>query len=163
VCLDISREHSALCRELPNFKYRHGLVRDVLFDIFRRAWISMKKDAPVNFLTRVSPSYGIEGWRFYCGTSSPWSCFKQNGQIRESVFWQLTCFYTVQHVFIPFAFKTFDFLAPEVVNLLKNVQKVMHNNVVSPRSMNLVFQKLSFAIQKGLMEQLVVRLHFIYV
>jgi hypothetical protein len=33
-----------------------------------------------------------------------------------------------QHIFIPFAFDTFDFLAPEAVNLLKIIQKVMHCN-----------------------------------
>ncbi|MCI60704.1 xylem serine proteinase, partial [Trifolium medium] len=37
-----------------------------------------------------------------------------------------------QHVFISFAFDTFDFLAPEVIDLMKRVQRVMHSNVVSP-------------------------------
>ncbi|MFS7903202.1 putative ent-copalyl diphosphate synthase [Helianthus anomalus] len=37
--------------ELPGFKYRHDLVRDVLFDIFRRDDIYAKKKAPINFLT----------------------------------------------------------------------------------------------------------------
>ncbi|KAJ0906645.1 hypothetical protein HanRHA438_Chr07g0289701 [Helianthus annuus] len=46
----INREHAAHCRELPGFKYRHDLVRGVLFDIFRCAGISAKKEAPVNFL-----------------------------------------------------------------------------------------------------------------
>ncbi|GAU36630.1 hypothetical protein TSUD_387820 [Trifolium subterraneum] len=50
-CLDIFGEHAVHCRELPSFKYRHDLVRDVLFDIFKRAGISVKKEAPVNFLT----------------------------------------------------------------------------------------------------------------
>jgi hypothetical protein len=73
-----------------------------------------------------------------------------------------TCFDN-QHVFIPFAFDTFSFLAPKAVNLLKIIQKVMHSNVVSPKSMNVVFQRLNFAIQKGLPVQLVVRLSFINV
>ena len=56
-----------------------------------------------------------------------------------------------QHVFIPFAFDTFSFLAPpEAVDLLHRVQKVMHNNVMPPRSMNVVFTRIGFAIQKGL-------------
>jgi hypothetical protein len=37
----------------------------------------------------------------------------------------------------------------------------MHNNVVSPKFMNVVFQKLGFVIQKGLATQLVARLPFI--
>ncbi|KAK2375034.1 hypothetical protein QL285_075955 [Trifolium repens] len=49
-CLDTFREHAVHCIELPGFKYRHDLVRDVLFYIFRRAGISVKKEASVNFL-----------------------------------------------------------------------------------------------------------------
>jgi len=68
-----------------------------------------------------------------------------------------------QHAFIPFAFDTFGFLAPEVVHLLHRVQKVMHSNVMSPRSMNVVFTRIGFAIQKGLAAQFVVRLPSIQV
>ncbi|KAK2384599.1 hypothetical protein QL285_071930 [Trifolium repens] len=50
-CLYTFGEHAAHCRELPGFKYRHDLVRDVFFYIFRRAGISVKKETPVNFLT----------------------------------------------------------------------------------------------------------------
>jgi hypothetical protein len=50
-CLDTFGEHAVHCMELTGFKYRHDLVRDVLFDNFRRARISVKKEATVNFLT----------------------------------------------------------------------------------------------------------------
>ncbi|MFS7984110.1 hypothetical protein Hanom_Chr11g00982641 [Helianthus anomalus] len=33
-----------------------------------------------------------------------------------------------QHVFIPFAFDTFGFIAPEAINFLTRVQRVIHNN-----------------------------------
>ncbi|MFS7974210.1 hypothetical protein Hanom_Chr09g00865921 [Helianthus anomalus] len=62
------------------------------------------------------------------------------------------------HVFIPFAFDTFGFLAPEAVDLLSRVQRVMRSNVMTPRSMDVVFKRLSFAIQKGVAAQLVARL-----
>jgi hypothetical protein len=52
-----------------------------------------------------------------------------------------------QHSFIPFAFDTFGFLAPEAVSLLQRIQKVMNSNVVS--AMNVVFMIIGFAIQKG--------------
>ncbi|GJS24862.1 hypothetical protein Tco_0453494 [Tanacetum coccineum] len=55
-CLDSFGEHAIHCRELPGFKYRHDMVRDVLVDVFRRVGISVKKEAPVNFLT--DPSKG---------------------------------------------------------------------------------------------------------
>jgi hypothetical protein len=68
-----------------------------------------------------------------------------------------------QHIFISFAFDTLGFLAPEAVNFLKRVQKVMHINIVASKSMNVVFQRLRFVIQKWLAAQLVVRLPFINV
>jgi hypothetical protein len=68
-----------------------------------------------------------------------------------------------QHVFIPFAFDTFGFLAPKVVDLLDRVQKVMHINVMSPKTMNVVFTRISFVIQKGLTAQVVARLPSIQV
>ncbi|KAJ0534391.1 putative exostosin [Helianthus annuus] len=50
-CMDKYGEHAVHCKELPGFKYRHDWVRNVLGDILRRAGISAKKEAPVNFLT----------------------------------------------------------------------------------------------------------------
>ncbi|GJU25516.1 hypothetical protein Tco_1164137 [Tanacetum coccineum] len=47
-CLDSFGEHPVHCKEPSGFKYRHDMVRDVLFDICRRAGISFKKEAPVN-------------------------------------------------------------------------------------------------------------------
>jgi hypothetical protein len=63
----------------------------------------------------------------------------------------------------PFAFSIFGFLAPDAVTILKRVQKVMHNNVVSPRSLDVVFKRIGFAIQKGLAAQFVARLSSIQV
>nr|GEW13999.1 auxilin-like protein [Tanacetum cinerariifolium] len=53
-CLDSFREHAVHCKELPGFKYRHDIVRGVFFNICRRAGISTKKEAHVNFLTNLS-------------------------------------------------------------------------------------------------------------
>ncbi|GKD80017.1 hypothetical protein Tco_1342638, partial [Tanacetum coccineum] len=62
------------------------------------------------------------------------------------------------NVFILFAFDTFGFFAPEAVELLSRVQRVMHSNVMTPRSTDVVFKRIGFAIQKGLAAQLVARL-----
>jgi hypothetical protein len=67
------------------------------------------------------------------------------------------------YVSISFAFNIFGFLALEAAHLLKKVQTVMHSNVMSPMFMNVVFQRLSFTIQKSLASQLIVRLFFIHV
>jgi len=172
-CLDTFGEHVVHCKELPDFKYRHDFVRDVLFDIFKRAGISVKKEAPVNFLTDpldrrstlrpadimvyrwvggkharvdltgVSPLVGLGVRPFTVGQAALKAASSKVAK-HEKV-----CSDN-QHAFIPFAFDTFGFLAPEVVDLLYRVQKVMHSNVMSPRSMNVVFTRIGFAIQKGL-------------
>ncbi|GJU13398.1 hypothetical protein Tco_1135794 [Tanacetum coccineum] len=128
-CLDFFGEHAVHCKELPGFKYRHDMVRDVLFDICRHAGISVKKEAPAA-LKAVSCKV----------TKHEKACIEN------------------QHVFIPFAFDTFGFLAPEAVELLTRVQRVMNSNVMTPRSIIVVFTRIGFTIQKGLAAQLVVRL-----
>ncbi|PNX84466.1 auxilin-like protein [Trifolium pratense] len=50
-CLDRFVEHAFHCRELPDYKYRHDFVRNIIFYVFKRDRVSMKKEAFVNFLT----------------------------------------------------------------------------------------------------------------
>ncbi|GJR53720.1 putative reverse transcriptase domain-containing protein [Tanacetum coccineum] len=180
-CLDSFGEHAIHCKELPGFKYRHDMVRDVLFDICRRAGISAKKEAPVNFLTNpsdgrstlrpadvlvfglvrgkhayvdltgVSPLVGLSSRGFTAGQAA---LEATSGKVTKH---EKACIEN-QHVFIPFAFDTFGFLAPEAVELLSRVQRVMHGNVMTPRSTDVVFKRIGFAIQKGLATQLVARL-----
>ena len=68
-----------------------------------------------------------------------------------------------QHAFIAFVFDTFGFLTSEIVDLLHRVQKVMHSNVMSHRSMYVVFTRIGFANQKDLISQLIVCLPSIHV
>ncbi|KAL8258226.1 hypothetical protein R6Q59_030267 [Mikania micrantha] len=63
-----------------------------------------------------------------------------------------------QHVFTPFAFDTFGFLASEAVNFLNRVQRVMHSDITIPRTQKFVFSRIGFAIPKGAASQLVARL-----
>ena len=133
----------------------------------------MKKDAPVNFLTdtldrrsTLRPAdvmvYGWVGGKHACVDLTGVSPLVRLGVGPFTV--GQTALKTAsskvakhekacsdnQHVFISFAFDTFGFLAPDDVDLLHRVQEVMHSNVTSPRSMNVVFTRISFAIQKGL-------------
>ena len=57
-----------------------------------------------------------------------------------------------QHAFISFAFDTFGSLSLETVDLLYRTQRVMHNNVMSHRSINILFMMIDFTIQKYLTE-----------
>jgi len=44
-----------------------------------------------------------------------------------------------QYVFIPFVFDTFDSLTLKTVDLLHIIERVMHINVMSPKSMHILF------------------------
>ena len=120
------------------------MVRDVLFDVCRRAGISVKKEAPVNFLTDqhdgrstlrsadilvfgwiggkhacvdltgVSPLFGLGSGGFTAGHAA------LKAAACKVVKHENACIAN-QHVFVPFAFDTFGFLAPEVVELLNIV------------------------------------------
>nr|GEW42236.1 putative reverse transcriptase domain-containing protein [Tanacetum cinerariifolium] len=152
-------------------------------DYTSRAGIFAKKEAPVNFLTDlldgrstlrltgvlifrwvgrkhacvdltgVSPLVGLSSRGFTVGQTAlkdaPCKVTKHEKACIEN-----------QHVFVPFAFDTFGFLAPEAVELLNIVQRVMHSNVMTLRSTNIDFKRISFAIQKWLAAQLVARLSY---
>ncbi|WJX88063.1 hypothetical protein P8452_70185 [Trifolium repens] len=172
VCLDNFGEHAVHCRELTGFKYRHNFVRDVIFDVFRCAGISAKKEAHVNFLTdpqegrsTLRPAdvivYGWVGGRHACvdltgvsplvdlraGTFTVGQAALKAASSKVARH-EKACFDN-QHAFIPFAFDTFGFLAPEAASLLQRVQKVMNSNVVSPRAKMLFLRELILLFKKG--------------
>ncbi|MFS8029942.1 putative exostosin [Helianthus anomalus] len=147
-CLDKYGEHALHCRELPGFKYRHDFVRDTLMDILRRAGISAKKEAPVNFLTDPSE-----------GRSIPLAGFRENGFVAgqavlktesKKVEKHAKACEDNQHAFVPLAFDTFGSLAPEAVRFLARVQRVVHSNFSTPQGRGFVFSRLGFSIQKGM-------------
>nr|GEY62047.1 putative reverse transcriptase domain-containing protein [Tanacetum cinerariifolium] len=142
-CLDFFGEHTIHCKELLRFKYRHDMVKDIFFDICRRARISAKKEAHVNFLTdpsnerstlRPTTFWFLDGWKETCAALKAASCkvTKHEKACIEN-----------QHMFIPFAFDTFGFLAPEAVKLLSRVQRAQRHlsipvsNVNTPKCLNL--------------------------
>jgi hypothetical protein len=107
-------------------------------------------------LTEVSPLVGLGSEDFTAGNAALKAASSKVAKHEKACS-------DNQHVFIPFAFDTFDFLAPEAVDLLKRVQRVMHINIVSPRSLNAFFRRICFVIQKDLAAQLIVRIPFIHV
>ncbi|KAK2400699.1 hypothetical protein QL285_050372 [Trifolium repens] len=125
-----------------------------LADVMVYGWVG-GKHACVD-LTGVSPLVGLGVGDFIMGRAALKAASSKMAKHEKACT-------DNQHIFIPFAFDTFGCLAPEAVNLLKRVQKVMHSNIVALKSMNVVFQRLGFAIQKGLAARLVARLPFINV
>nr|GEX39437.1 auxilin-like protein [Tanacetum cinerariifolium] len=148
------------------------MVRNVLFDICRRARISAKK-AHVNFLTdpsderftvrpvdvlvfgwvggkhacvdltEVSPLVGLSSWGFTAGQAALKAASCKVTKHEK------TCIEN-QNVFIPFAFDTFGFLASEAVELLIRLHRVMHNNVMTHRSTDVdVFEAVDYFFMHG--------------
>nr|GEY00104.1 transcription factor LAF1-like [Tanacetum cinerariifolium] len=144
-CLDSFGEHAVHCKEFSGFKYQHDMVRDVLFDIWKHACVD---------LTGVSPLVGLSGRGFTAGQAALKAASCKVTKHEKA------CIKN-QHVLIPFAFDTFGFLAPEAMELLSRFQRVMHNNVMTPRSTDVLFKRIGFAIQKGLAAHLVARLDYI--
>jgi len=119
----------------------------MLADVMVYGWVG-GKHAYVD-LTEVSQLVGLGVGPFTVGQATLKAASSKVAKHEKAC-------YDNQHAFIPFAFNTFGFLAPEAVGLLHTVQKVMHSNVMFPRSMNVVFTRIGFAIQKGLATQLIV-------
>ena len=94
-------------------------------------------------MTGVSPFVGLGVGPFIVGHAA------LKAASSKVVKHEKTCSHN-QHVFITFAFDTFGFLAPEVVDFLHRVRKIMYNNVMYPKSMNVVLTRIGFAIQKSL-------------
>nr|GFA14378.1 putative reverse transcriptase domain-containing protein [Tanacetum cinerariifolium] len=149
------------------------VCRKACLDSFGRAGISAKKEAHVNFLTDPSDRrstlrpadvliFGWVGGKHACvdltGVSPLVGLSSRGFTAGQAALKAASCKVTKhektcienQHVFIPFAFDTFSYLASEAVELLSRVQRVMHNNVMTPRSTDVVFKHIGFAIQKGL-------------
>ncbi|GJU02686.1 putative reverse transcriptase domain-containing protein [Tanacetum coccineum] len=176
VCLDSFGEHAVHCKELPGFKYRHDLVRDVLYDVLKRAGISSRKEAPVNFLTdplegrsTLRPAdilvFGWAGGKHACVDLtgvSPLVGLRDNGFVAGQAALKAesskvakhekACLEN-QHVFIPFAFDTFGFLAPEAEEFLNRVQRVVQiiiEQLVKDGEKN-VFWSINEEVQESLL------------
>nr|GEV06728.1 auxilin-like protein [Tanacetum cinerariifolium] len=135
-----------------DYGYAHDLVRDVLYDVLKRAGISSKKEAPVNFLTDLLEGrsilrpadilvFGWAGGKHACVDLtgvSPLVGFRENGFVAGQAALKAesskvakhekACLEN-QHVFIPFAFDTFGFLAPETEKFLNRVQRVVQKEM----------------------------------
>ncbi|MFS7917653.1 putative exostosin [Helianthus anomalus] len=123
-------------------KYRHDLVRDVLYDVLKRAGISAKKEAPGGKhacvdLTGVSPLVGLRDHGFVAGQAITKS---EAGKVAKH---EKACIEN-EHVFLPFAFDTFGALSPDAVRFLKRVQPVVSSNTAHVKGQNFVFSRVAF-------------------
>ncbi|GKB46176.1 hypothetical protein Tco_0896929 [Tanacetum coccineum] len=102
-------------------------------------------------LTGVSPLVGLRDNGFVAGQAA---LKAESSKVAKH---EKACLEN-QHVFIPFAFDTFGFLAPEAEEFFNRVQRVVQSNFSTPKTQNFIFSRIGFAIQKGVAAQLVARL-----
>lgn len=141
-CLDIFGEHTIHYRKFIGFKCRYNPVGDVMFNIFRWAEVSVKKETPVNILydpydgrSTLMPTYvlvyELVGKKHICvglTRDSPLLWLRTKSFIMSQSTLKVVSSKVVKHeeacsdnqlAFIPFVFDTFGFPAPEVVDLLQ--------------------------------------------
>ncbi|RHN68840.1 hypothetical protein MtrunA17_Chr3g0118311 [Medicago truncatula] len=161
------------CKELSGFKYKCDFVRDVPFDLFIRKGVLVKKETLVNFFTERSTlkyvnvmSYKLVGEKYTCvdltGVSQLVKLRIETFTVGQTTLKTMSSKVVKhekicsnnQHVFVLFAFDTFDVQFQRLLSFYV----VMYNNVKSSRYMNVVSTRNNFAIQKGLVMLFVARL-----
>ena len=115
----------------------------------------MKKEAPVNFffdpldgrstlrptdvmVSGVSPLVGLGVGAFTVGQTALKIASRKVAKHDKRVL--------IINMFLYYLFDTFGILAPDIVDLLHRVQRVLNRNTMSPRSMNVVFTRIDFTI-----------------
>jgi len=181
--LDKFGDHALHCRSRPGFKFRHDLVRDVLVSLFHEAGIKVEKEANVSFLSVQGPTTRLlrpadlllPGWsqgRSTCVDvtgSSPFVRIQGDTFVgldaisravsRKKSKHELACTRN-GFAFIPFAFDTFGGFSLEAIALLSRLQRSLLDTMQTRESVVIryVWRRLSFAIFKGIAQQLAARL-----
>jgi len=83
-CLGTFREHAVHYKGLYDIKYMHNFISDVLFDIFNRAEVHVKKEALVNFL--FDPIDGRSTLRSPDVMAYRWVQWRSHPVVRECTF-----------------------------------------------------------------------------
>ncbi|GKA81616.1 hypothetical protein Tco_0788308 [Tanacetum coccineum] len=174
---DIYGDHAVSCVGIIGIKHRHNVVRDTLVDICFRSGISAGKEVdiglgggcdkplrPVDMLL-YSWDEGLD----LCVDLTGSSPLTQTGMVdfvpghavtevahRKRVKYEAKCA-NIGYGFLPFSFSSLEELEKDAVNLLKRIQKFFVTQDIGARAVVHIFNRISFAITKGLGAQLTMR------
>nr|GEW96536.1 zinc finger, CCHC-type [Tanacetum cinerariifolium] len=146
---DIYGDHAVSCAGIIGIKHRHNMVRDTLVDICFRPGISAGLDVCVD-LTRCSPLTQTGLADFLAGRAVV------DAAHRKCVKYDAKCA-DIGYGFLPFSFSSFGELENDAVNLLKRIRKFSVTQDIRARATVYIFNRISFAIAKGVRAQLVSR------
>ncbi|GJV43208.1 hypothetical protein Tco_1427744 [Tanacetum coccineum] len=175
---DIYGDHAVSCASIIGIKHRHNVVRDTLVDICFRSGISAGKEVDIGLgggcdkplcpadMLLYSWDEGLD----VCVDLTGSSPLMQTGIVdfvpgravideahRKRVKYEAKCA-NIGYDFLPFSFSSFGELEKDAVNLLKRVQKFSVTQDIGARTVVHIFNRISFAVAKGVGAQLVSRL-----
>nr|GEY58670.1 putative reverse transcriptase domain-containing protein [Tanacetum cinerariifolium] len=138
---DICGDHAVSCAGIIGIKHRHNVVRDTLVDIYFRSRISAGKEVDIGLgmVDFVSGRVVIEAAQ------------------RKRVKYETKCT-DIGYGFLPFSFSSFGELDKDAVALLKRIRRFYVTQDIRARVAIHIFNRISFAIAKGVGAQIVSRL-----
>ncbi|GJW24930.1 putative reverse transcriptase domain-containing protein [Tanacetum coccineum] len=171
-------DHAVSCAGIVGIKHRHNLVRDTLVDICYRSGISSGKEVDIGLGGERDNSlrpadvllYSWDVGRDVCvdltGSSPlthtnmvdfvPGRAVTEAAQ-RKRVKYEAKCT-DIGYGFLPFSFSSFGELEKDAVTLLKRIRKFSMAQDIGARAAIHIFNRISFAIAKGVGAQIVSRL-----
>ncbi|GKA90921.1 hypothetical protein Tco_0812791 [Tanacetum coccineum] len=175
---DIYGDHAVSCAGIAGIKHRHNLVRDTPVDICYRSGISSGKEVDIGLGGERDNSlrpadvllYSWNVGRDVCvdltGSSPlthtnmvdfvPGRAVTEAAQ-RKRVKYEAKCT-DIGYGFLPFSFSSFAELEKDTMNLLKRIRKFSMAQDIGARAAIHIFNRISFAIAKGVAAQIVSRL-----
>ncbi|GJR80490.1 hypothetical protein Tco_0151275, partial [Tanacetum coccineum] len=177
---DIYGDHVVSCAGIIGIKHRHNVVRDTLVDICYRSGISAGKevdigldggrDKPLRLADMLL--YSWDGGLDVCVDLTGSSPLIQTGMVdfvpgraviddaqRKRVKYMAKCA-AIGYGFLPFSFSSLGELEADAVTLLKRIRKFSMAQDIGARAAAHIFNRISFAIAKGVGAQIVSRLPY---
>ncbi|GJS58737.1 hypothetical protein Tco_0653521 [Tanacetum coccineum] len=148
--MDIYGDHVVLCAGIIGIKHRHSVVRDTLVNICYRSGIFAGLDVCVD-LTGSSPLTQTGMVDFIPSRSII------DAAHRKRVKYMDMCA-AIGYGFLPFSFSSLGELEADAVTLLKQIRKFSITQDIGARAAIQNFNRISFAIAKGVGAQIVSRL-----
>ncbi|GJY22392.1 putative reverse transcriptase domain-containing protein [Tanacetum coccineum] len=177
---DIYGDHAVSCAGIIGIKHRHNMVRDTLVDICFRSGISAGKEVDIGLDgghdKKLRPAdmllYSWDGGLDVCVDLTGSSPLTQTGMTdfapgravtdaahRKRGKYMAKCA-AIGYGFLPFSFSSLGELETDVVTLLRRIRKFSMAQDIGARAAIHIFNRISFAIAKGVGAQIVSRLPF---
>nr|GEV33396.1 hypothetical protein [Tanacetum cinerariifolium] len=146
---DVYGDHAVSCAGVIGIKHRHNAVRDTLVDICFRAGISAGKEVNIGLSGDDDKALRHADMLLICGTKGL-MCRKRGKYMAKCA--------AMGYGFLLFSFFSLGELKTYAVTLLRWIRKFSMAQDIGVRAAIHIFNRISFAIAKGMEAQIVSRL-----